>query len=659
MSRRKRGGLSPTLFPFLAVLVCTLGTLILFLALVAQKAKQTATAELETAEAPQSVKSLIAEREWMRDRFLEMRERQSEELRERSTKLAHLEDQLRKLRTDLEQLQQVTVRTISDDVDLEAKRARIADLEQAVAAESEALEAARQQAPSRKPRVVIVPHQGPHGTDQRPLYLECTAEGIRMQPEGSMIAALHLEGPAATDNPLEAALRAARYHYRKTDPEGPETYPLLLVRPDGIETYARAMVAMQNWEDQFGYELVPAEVELAFPKSDSRLKQQVEVAIREAVTRQHARLAAASYVRSRSRAGSGPRVLSAVDLARRGTGGGRRYASRPRSTPSGASRAMSNAQVRDFDDALEATAAEPTRSGDRLGEEGLGGGLGGEGLGGSMGFGSDRDGFDVRDQSAEPTEFASRGAAGGRGPAAASARQPHSPYDAEARAAGSREPSAHRGSAGEVAEGEAAEGEAAAGEGPAGQGAFVEQGRVDGESQRGTSSTVNIAGATGGNQASSLSGEMGQEQATPPPANSSAGSLAAESRGEGKNGEPQQQLRRGGSGWALPGGARQGGTTIVRGVSVRCTRDAFELLPEQAGGAVQRFAIRDGFVERAAMELATAVHDRVEGWGYAIAGGRWQPVLRVAIESGAEMRYRQLRTLLQNSGLELEPRAAR
>ena len=44
MSRRplRSQDASPSLFPFLAVLVCTLGTLILLLALVAQNATQTA-----------------------------------------------------------------------------------------------------------------------------------------------------------------------------------------------------------------------------------------------------------------------------------------------------------------------------------------------------------------------------------------------------------------------------------------------------------------------------------------------------------------------------------------------------------------------------------------------------------------------------------------
>jgi hypothetical protein len=36
MSGRRRPGLAPNLFPFLAVLICTLGTLILMLAMVAR-----------------------------------------------------------------------------------------------------------------------------------------------------------------------------------------------------------------------------------------------------------------------------------------------------------------------------------------------------------------------------------------------------------------------------------------------------------------------------------------------------------------------------------------------------------------------------------------------------------------------------------------------
>jgi len=80
------------------------------------------------------------------------------------------------------------------------------------------------------------------------------------------------------------------------------------------------------------------------------------------------------------------------------------------------------------------------------------------------------------------------------------------------------------------------------------------------------------------------------------------------------------------------------------------------LMSEDGQTVDQRFTFHDGFVDRAAMQLATAVHDRVDSWGFAIAGGRWQPVLRVEVDRDAEPRFRQLRTLLQGSGLELEKR---
>ncbi len=78
-------------------------------------------------------------------------------------------------------------------------------------------------------------------------------------------------------------------------------YPLLVVRPDGIETYGAARKAMLDWDDQFGYELVPADVKLAFSKPDANLKQRVEIAIREAAAKQYARNAIAQRAYSWTR----------------------------------------------------------------------------------------------------------------------------------------------------------------------------------------------------------------------------------------------------------------------------------------------------------------------------------------------------------------------
>ena len=54
------------------------------------------------------------------------------------------------------------------------------------------------------------------------------------------------------------------------------------MRPDGAVAYSVARAAMSSWEDEFGYELVDADMELAFPPSDPTLKQVVEASIHTA-----------------------------------------------------------------------------------------------------------------------------------------------------------------------------------------------------------------------------------------------------------------------------------------------------------------------------------------------------------------------------------------
>ena len=87
MSRRNRG-LSPTLFPFLAVLVCTLGTLILLLALVAQNATANASAETSSAKksshnpglSSKQVEQLLREETFKVNALIKIRESQTLDL---------------------------------------------------------------------------------------------------------------------------------------------------------------------------------------------------------------------------------------------------------------------------------------------------------------------------------------------------------------------------------------------------------------------------------------------------------------------------------------------------------------------------------------------------------------------------------------------------
>jgi hypothetical protein len=101
------------------------------------------------------------------------------------------------------------------------------------------------------------------------------------------------------------------------------------------------------------------------------------------------------------------------------------------------------------------------------------------------------------------------------------------------------------------------------------------------------------------------------------------------------------------------------GNEIVRTIRVQCFHDRFVLLPPGSGGPTEMFGFSDGQVNRATLELATAVRDRVQQWGAAIPGGRWQPRLDVEVMPRGEARFHQLRTLMNGSGVEVQGRESR
>ena len=51
-----------------------------------------------------------------------------------------------------------------------------------------------------------------------------------------------------------------------------EPYPLLVVRPGGERLYLACRRAMKAWDNEFGYELVEADIELAYPEKDPSLE---------------------------------------------------------------------------------------------------------------------------------------------------------------------------------------------------------------------------------------------------------------------------------------------------------------------------------------------------------------------------------------------------
>lgn len=296
--RRHRAGKSTaavSLFPFLAVLICTMGALIVLLVLLVQLARAHAEEDAEQRdllELPDAQTLEKQDHEWHRELFEQQREKAKQDLARQRLELSHLEEHLRELEQRWETLNeaaaQLQAQRRGDTHDQNAARGQLAELREAIESARRDLEEARAAAQSQPPRYAIIPYVGPNGTYRRPVYLECTAEGVVIHPEGVTLQAADLLGPLGPGNPLDAALRAMREYYVRQATAGTqqEPYPLIIVRPDGVEAYAAARAAMRNWEDEFGYELIDADMVLEFPAADPDLVRLLEKTVADARSRQ-------------------------------------------------------------------------------------------------------------------------------------------------------------------------------------------------------------------------------------------------------------------------------------------------------------------------------------------------------------------------------------
>ncbi len=294
-SSRQRDALTPSLFPFLAVLLCTMGALVLILMLVVSGAQASALhiAEQSVHQAEEVESQLKLARHGFQKQLTEAQI----DLEKKRLGLQHLENHIQELLSELEQLQRTVELADADekseDVDQQARAAAITDLEKQLLEAHDKLKQKLDKPEGDKPIFAIVPYDGPNGTFRRPIYLECTEQGIRIQPEGVLLKVADLEPPYGPGNPLDAALRTIRAQYAPANQAVTSTaYPLLIVRPSGIRSYAMARAAMSGWDDQFGYELVGEEVDLTFPEGDPGLASKITQALNLARERQAALIVA-------------------------------------------------------------------------------------------------------------------------------------------------------------------------------------------------------------------------------------------------------------------------------------------------------------------------------------------------------------------------------
>lgn len=661
-TRRQRETVAPSLFPFLAVLLCTMGSLVLILMLIVAGAQTTAQQVAEEARfRNEEIESQI---QLAKSAYREKLDDGRIDLEQKRLMLQHYEEHILELLDELEELEK-TAELLDDAAsgeaeELESTEEKITELEKQLAEAAKKLEQKVEKPDGDKPIFAIVPYEGTNGTHRRPIYLECTGNGVFIQPEGILISSTDLQPPYGPGNPLDAALRTIRAEFVPASGAVTRTaYPLLIVRPSGIRNYALARSAMSGWDDQFGYELIDEDLELTFPESKPGLGSKIAKTIELARDRQAALVMAMpqKYRQSSAplRGGSSSGGYSSGNEA--GSGGGFEQPS------SGASLSNSNSYGEHGSGAYAAggaggfsLASGASDSSPYQGTQ-LSGNQAGS-RGGDLGFASDTD-----------TATSDQGRLGGSQNNSMSTASSNDPFADLYRSSRQSQGDSSGGSFFRTGGGDASTGSSGTPDGIASR-----SGNAAGESDG------NFAGNSAGQSPGGEAAMQGNPQSV---ANSGSASQSASQSGAGamssgaSGGDPNSQsdpsapampqlsldfskdqerpqpvASQRGRNWAWSDGPRTQ-TPVVRSIRLHCFKDRWVLLPDDGNPNKGTTISFDQPPQARAEALAQAVQDRVKSWGLALTGGYWKPVIVVDVAPDAAWRFAQLEQLLTGSGLEL------
>ncbi|MCG8590799.1 MAG: hypothetical protein MJE66_16025 [Proteobacteria bacterium] len=248
MARRATRTPNVSLFPFLSVLACVIGTLTLLIAAVAvgQVANDWAEAVAPDDEA------LAA---WAREeaRGLESRLRAAERTEQ---ELASLEAELRALgaprdRSARRQWVSDRLRLADTQVEVARLQERLRRQEAAVAVARAEGEASRARGPRR---ITIQPRGESRGLT--PHFVECTSRGLRL---------LSADGTASRVLQLSDVVDAARYNrFLEQVGRAPGATVIFLLRPEGVRTYQRAVARARELRVRHGKLPLPGDGEVNF-----------------------------------------------------------------------------------------------------------------------------------------------------------------------------------------------------------------------------------------------------------------------------------------------------------------------------------------------------------------------------------------------------------
>ena len=639
MSRiRPSSGPSISLFPFLAVLLCTMGALLVLLVLFSRAAQQPAVDDTAAKASTARADELAAAKDelaWRLEQLQSIRGRTAEDLARARLQLAGVEEDSRRIADELDTLERTAEALAAGSQPDAADAAAVAKLEQSLADARATLDAERDDKAKKPAAFAVVPYVGSNGTHRRPLYIECCIDGVFLQPEGVRLGPADFEGPPGPGNPLASALRAAREHIAsmpgETGAPQAQPYPLLLVRPSGVMAYYAARESIQSWGSEFGYQFIDEEWQLAYPPADPALAEVERRAVEESRRRlawlQQVRPARpakpptqyrAATTRGGVVANGGPSVLGdqsrfdwteeqASNGSRGGGQGGGGFGGGGNGTGSDGSGGGGDVQPgRGF----VANGSGGGSVGLGTGQPGAGNAFGG-GTGGGTGGGAADATAPLGDRYSGPSKFYAT-----------------APADAAGGAAGAGGPAGAASTSGTGTE---------SGQGDAGDAGLAAGGRAGAAGSGGQGSAA--AGATGG----------GGSGPSMPGLPQGSGGMAAAAGSSGASASGSLAGRRG-SNWAsLATNDRP--IPITRPIRLECSANEFRILADGSNRVETRIPVGVHTVDSIDL-LVQAVHARVNGWG--IAGDRmyWRPELVLSETPDGRGRREDLERLLADSGLD-------
>jgi hypothetical protein len=656
----------------LAVLLCTIGALVLILVITVTNSHASARRDAELATT--NVKDSVDVMEVVSDELVAQRESLKKQVERRRKDLADIEDHIQRLTKNLQELagriEQIQSFASDTEKSESQKEALVQSLREQIDEKKKELLQEIEKQKKRKPAFAVIPYVGNNGTSRRPVYLECTKQGVVIQPEGLLISVQDLKPPTGPGNPLDSALRVLRLAYQQRDVTfgiNQPPYPLLLVRPDGIHTYAMALEAMSGWDDQYGYELINGDMDLTFPTSIPGLNEQLTQTVEVARARQRAMIASMPRAYSTAAREESWDSIDASNQQPAGSGGnsGSDSSNRMGSVAEEGAESMKDWQlVQGMANSQVTSSIQQNAMRDGVGA--------GTNLPQSNAIGQNANALDLSGQFVT-SQSGNSGSSDGQVPGQRDAGGMEGERVVVAQEPQFSEGSFQNGNPGAGSQGAGGESSAQSAAGSQDQSAQGGTGSSASGSRDPNASTSPTQPRANAFSSGSATGDSAQSNATPEQiaemARSKQTATSDKQPSDGRNSKgnvssgskakhvnPDGDLKpisvSAGQDWAASRAAGKA-TPVTRTINVVALKDRWLLRSDVDPKAFDADINMQEGPQEAGNQLATVLKKRVDSWGLSLPGGYWSPTLTIESASDAQQSVARLQRLLEGSGIEI------